>query len=41
MQLASYIAVGPLMWMMPQHLHVNQKHDADDDGDRDDDDVDN
>ena len=22
---------GPLMWMMPLHLHVNQKSDYDDD----------
>ena len=24
-QLASYLERGPLMWMMPLHLHVNQK----------------
>ena len=24
---------GPLMWMMPLHLHVNQKSDYDDDDD--------
>ena len=22
---------GPLMWMMPLHLHINQKSDSDDD----------
>ena len=26
-QLASYLDRGPLMWMMPLHLHVNQKSD--------------
>ena len=26
---------GPLMWMMPLHLHVNQKSDYDDDNDDD------
>ena len=31
MQLASYMEGGPLMWMMPLHLHVNQKSDYDDD----------
>ena len=31
MQLASYLERGPLMWMMPLHLHVNQKFDYDDD----------
>ena len=30
-QLASYLEGGPLMWMMPLHLHVNQKSDYDDD----------
>ena len=25
MQLASYLEGDPLMWMMPLHLHVNQK----------------
>ena len=30
-QLASYLERGPLMWMMPLHLHVNQKPDYDDD----------
>ena len=30
-QLASYLERGPLMWMMPSHLHVNQKSDYDDD----------
>ena len=28
-QLASYLEGGPLMWMMPLHLHVNQKSDYD------------
>ena len=28
--LASYLEVGLLMWMMPLHLHVNQKSDYDD-----------
>ena len=27
MQLPSYLENGPLMWMMPLHLHVNQKSD--------------
>ena len=31
MQLASYPERGPLMGMMPLHLHVNQKSDYDDD----------
>ena len=31
MQLASYLERGPLMWMMPLDLHVNQKSDYDDD----------
>ena len=30
-QLTSYLERGPLMWMMPLHLHVNQKSDYDDD----------
>ena len=30
-QLASYLERGPLMWMMPLHLYVNQKSDYDDD----------
>ena len=29
MQLASYLEGGPLMWMMPLHLQVNQKSDYD------------
>ena len=29
-QLASYLERGPLMWMTPLHLHVNQKSDYDD-----------
>ena len=28
--LASYLEGGPLIWMMPLHLHVNQKSDYDD-----------
>ena len=28
-QLASYLERGPLMWMMPLHLHVNQKSNYD------------
>ena len=32
--------LGPLMWMMPIHLHVNQKPDDDDDDDDDEDDDD-
>ena len=28
-QLARYLERGPLMWMMPLHLHVNQKSDYD------------
>ena len=28
-QLASYLERGPLMWIMPLHLHVNQKSDYD------------
>ena len=34
---ASYLDVGPLMWMMPLHLHVNKKPDDDDNDDDDDD----
>ena len=29
MQLAFYLEGGPLMWMMPLHLHSNQKSDYD------------
>ena len=29
LQIASYLEGGPLMWMMPLHLHVNQKSDYD------------
>ena len=29
MQLASYLEMGPLMWMMPLHLQANQKSDYD------------
>ena len=29
MQLASYLERGPLIWMMPLHLHVNKKSDYD------------
>ena len=31
MQLASNLEGGPLMWLMPLDLHVNQKSDYDDD----------
>ena len=31
MQQASYLEEGPLMWMLPLYLHVNQKSDYDDD----------
>ena len=31
MQQASYLERGPLMWMLPLYLHVNQKSDDDDD----------
>ena len=31
MQQASYLEGGPLMWMLPLYLHVNQKSDYDDD----------
>ena len=30
-QQASYLEGGPLMWMLPLYLHVNQKSDYDDD----------
>ena len=33
MQQASYLEGGPLMWMLPLYLHVNQKSDYDDDDD--------
>ena len=35
MQQASYMYLegGPLMWMLPLYLHVNQKSDDDDDED--------
>ena len=29
MQLARYLEGDPLMWIMPLHLHVNQKSDYD------------
>ena len=32
-QQASYLEGGPLMWMLPLYLHVNQKFDDDDDDD--------
>ena len=32
MQLARYLEGGPLMWMVPLHLHINQKSDYDDAG---------
>ena len=31
MQKASYLEGGPLMWMLPLYLHINQKSDDDDD----------
>ena len=31
MQPVSYQEGGPLMWMMPLHMHVNQKSDDEDD----------
>ena len=34
MQQASYLEGGPLMWMLPLYLHVNQKSDYDDDYDK-------
>ena len=33
MQLTNYLERGPLMWMMPLHLHVIKKFDYDDDDD--------
>ena len=30
-QQASYLEGGPLMWMLPLYLHVNQTFDYDDD----------
>ena len=35
MQLAIFLEGGPLMWMMPLQLHVNQKSEYDDDEDND------
>ena len=35
MQPASYLEGGPLPWMLPMYLHVNQKSDDDDDDDDD------
>ena len=35
MQQASYLEGGPLMWMLPLYLHVDQKSDDDDDDDDD------
>ena len=29
-QQASYLEEGPLMWMLPLYLHINQKSDYDD-----------
>ena len=37
MRAASQLPGGPLMWMLPLYLHVNQKSDDDDDDDDDDD----
>ena len=33
MHQARYLEGGPLMWMLPLYLHVNQKSDDDDDDD--------
>ena len=33
MQQTSYLEGGPLMWMLPLYLHVNQKSNDDDDDD--------
>ena len=33
MQQASYLEGGPLLWILPLYLHVNQKSDDDDDDD--------
>ena len=33
MQQANYLEEGPLIWMLPLNLHVNQKSDYDDDDD--------
>ena len=33
--IASYQEGGPLMWTIPLHLHVNQKHHGDGDDDDD------
>ena len=33
MQQASCLEGGPLLWIWPLHLHVNQKSDDDDDDD--------
>ena len=35
---ASYLEGGPLLWILPLHLHVNKKSDVDDDDDDYDDD---
>ena len=35
MQQASYLEGGPLMWMLPLYMHINQKSDDDDDDDDD------
>ena len=40
MQQSSYLEGGPLMWMLPLYLQVNQKSDEDDEDDDDDDDDD-
>ena len=34
-QQANYLEGGPLMWMLPLYLHLNQKYDDDDDDDDD------
>ena len=33
MQQASYLEGGPLMWILPLYLHINQKSIVDDDDD--------
>ena len=40
MQQASCLEGGPLLWIWPLYLHVNQKSDDDDDDDDDDDRID-
>ena len=40
MRSASCLEGGPLLWILPLYLHVNQKSDDDDDDDDDNDDDD-